>query len=132
MTGRACDTSMLVAALLPWHEAHDASRATLARVTHLPAHVLLETYSVLTRLPAPHRQAPAAAAEALARLQVQVVGLPAEAMIRLPTQLAGADVSGGATYDGLIAATVVHHGLSLHSRDARARRTYTRLGVDLG
>lgn len=131
MTSLACDTSVLVAALLPWHDAHDESRATLAHVTHLPAQVLLETYSVLTRLPAPHRQAPAVVAEALAELHVEVVGLPDDAIAGLPRRLCVAGIAGGASYDGLIATTVVHHEIPLHSHDARARRTYTRLGVDL-
>lgn len=131
MTRRACDTSVLVAALLPWHVAHEAARAALATVTHLPAHVVVETYSVLTRLPAPHRVAPADAAQALSQLSFAVVGLPDDAVLRLPQQLAGAGVAGCATYDGLIAATVVHHRLPLASRDERARRAYTRLGVDL-
>lgn len=131
MTRRACDTGVLVAALLPWHDADEAARAALATVTHLPAHVVIETYSVLTRLPAPHRVAPADAAQALSQLSLAVIGLPEDAVLRLPQRLAGAGVAGGPTYDGLIAATIVHHRLPLESCDERARRTYTRLGVDL-
>ena len=41
----------MIAALATWHERHGAAAHALAPVTALPAHVLLEVYSVLTRLP---------------------------------------------------------------------------------
>ena len=63
-----CDTSILVPALIPWHEHHPAALAVARSVQGIPAHVLFETYSVLTRLPAPHRLAARAAAELIARL----------------------------------------------------------------
>lgn len=131
MTSVACDTSVLVAALLPWHDDHTACRPLLKEVTHLPAHVLVETYSVLTRLPAPHRLTGDVAAAAVAALPFAVLELPESQVRELPGRLAAAQVTGGATCDGLIAATVVRHGCRLHTRDARARRTYQRLGVDL-
>jgi AbrB family looped-hinge helix DNA binding protein len=40
---------------LPLHEGHRAAHAALTRQSRLPAHVAAETYSVLTRLPPPHR-----------------------------------------------------------------------------
>jgi predicted nucleic acid-binding protein len=43
--------------------------------------------------------------------------------------LAAVRVSGGATYDGLIALTALDHDLELLSRDLRAARTYRALGV---
>ena len=47
----AVDTSVAVAAALPWHEAHDAARSALPLTkTPLNAQVAIETYSVLTRL----------------------------------------------------------------------------------
>ena len=46
----AADSSVVVAALLDWHEAHEASRQA-AQGAVIPAHALAETYSVLTRLP---------------------------------------------------------------------------------
>ena len=47
------DTSVAVAAALPWHANHAA--ALPKQPTGLIAHVALETYSVLTRLPPPQR-----------------------------------------------------------------------------
>ena len=53
----ALDTSVVVATFASWHEAHADSVALLARQPSLPGHVVIETYSVLTRLPPPHRAA---------------------------------------------------------------------------
>ena len=41
----------MIAALAAWHEQHEMAARALADVTALPAHVALEAYSVLTRLP---------------------------------------------------------------------------------
>jgi toxin FitB len=46
-----------------------------------------------------------------------------------PVRLAAAGISGGATYDGLIALTALEHDLELLSRDRRAARTYRALGA---
>jgi toxin FitB len=43
--------------------------------------------------------------------------------------LAGRGVSGGATYDALVAATARSVGLLLMTADQRAEETYRRLGV---
>ncbi|MEX2240756.1 MAG: PIN domain-containing protein [Burkholderiales bacterium] len=53
----AADTSVVVAAFASWHEGHAAALRALGRGVRVPAHVLLESYSVLTRLPPPHRAA---------------------------------------------------------------------------
>lgn len=50
----ALDTSVCVPSLVGWHEHHEPCRLAAAGGL-VPGHVLLETYSVLTRLPAPHR-----------------------------------------------------------------------------
>jgi predicted nucleic acid-binding protein len=52
---KAVDTSIVVAAFATWHEAHEAARRVLDDAPRIPGHVALEAYSVLTRLPAPHR-----------------------------------------------------------------------------
>src|SRR5712691_11139635 len=52
---RAADSSLVVAAFASWHENHDAARRVLDGALRLVEHCALETYSVLTRLPAPHR-----------------------------------------------------------------------------
>lgn len=56
----AADATVLVAAVIAWHERHRAAatalEAALARKTLLlPAPALIESYSVLTLLPAQHR-----------------------------------------------------------------------------
>ena len=53
---KAVDTSVVVAAFASWHEHHLKRRTSLLdQDVRLIEHCSLETYSVLTRLPAPHR-----------------------------------------------------------------------------
>jgi len=126
----AADTSIVLAALLADHEAHHAAAQALSTCTTTIAHVALETYSVLTRLPPPHRaDATTAAAMLAARLPAAHATLDASGYTKAPGQMAAAGVSGGAAYDGLIGLTALKHGLELVSRDARATRTYRALGV---
>jgi predicted nucleic acid-binding protein len=127
---QAPDTSIAVAALLSDHIAYEAASEALAGCTTTIAHVAAETYSVLTRLPPPHRAKAATAAEALAkRLPPAHVTLDAGDYTSAPKHLAAAGVSGGATYDGLIALTAIAHNVELVSRDRRAARTYRALGA---
>ncbi len=91
----AVDTSVVVAAFASWHEGH-ASAATLARRPRVPAHVLLETYSVLTRLPPPHRAPARLVAEFLAeRFSAQPLVLPGVEHARLIERAAEAGIVGG-------------------------------------
>lgn len=125
-----CDTSVLVPALLPWHPHHEpARRAVLDSVSVIPAHVVLELYSVLTRLPSPHRLAAEAAAATVEALGRDVCTLPAEHHASLIAGVAAAGVRGGAVYDALIGATAAHHQLLLLTRDRRARPTYDVVGT---
>ena len=52
---RAADSSLAVAAFASWHERHEPARKALDGGLRLIEHCALETYSVLTRLPSPHR-----------------------------------------------------------------------------
>jgi predicted nucleic acid-binding protein len=59
----AVDSSVLIAALVAWHEHHEPAARNIRtllqdRTLLLPQHAIIETYSVLTRLPSPHRIAP--------------------------------------------------------------------------
>jgi predicted nucleic acid-binding protein len=127
---RAADTSVVVAALAGWHEAHAPASAAIAGGVRLPAHCLLESYSVLTRLPPPHRFEPRLARELLqARFADEPLSLDGEAQRSVLDRLVGADISGGATYDALIGLTAAHHDALLLSRDQRAARVYAALGV---
>ena len=127
---KAPDTSIAIAALLADHPAHENASGALAACKTTIAHVAAETYSVLTRLPAPHRAEATTAATALAeRLPSKHVTLDASSHADAPGRLAAAGISGGATYDGLIALTALEHDLELISRDQRAARTYRALGA---
>jgi predicted nucleic acid-binding protein len=126
----AVDTSVVVAGFASWHEGHSSAAAALARKPRVPAHVLVETYSVLTRLPPPHR-APAdlVAAFLAERFPEAPLVLPARAHLRLVEQSARVGLAGGAIYDALIAATARHAGATLLTRDQRARSVYDSMKV---
>ncbi|MGY1665678.1 PIN domain-containing protein [Geodermatophilus sp. SYSU D00696] len=125
----AADTSVLVAAFASWHEAHAAAQEAL-RGARVVAHSVVETYSVLTRLPPPHRVVPGLAAEFLRQVATAPpLTLPAEEVARLPHLLVGRGISGGAAYDALIAVTAQQHGAELVSLDARAAATYRAVGA---
>lgn len=126
----AVDTSVVVAAFASWHEAHRASAQLLDRRPRLPAHALIESYSVLTRLPAPHRADAGIVAAFLAeRFRSPPLTLPGDAQAALIATAAAAGLTGGSVYDALIAATAKHAGTVLHTRDRRAVPTYERIGV---
>lgn len=127
----AVDTSVVVAAFASWHEGHSAALECLRRDPRLPAHVAIETFSVITRLPAPHRAPGGLVAEFLRqRFRSPLLTLPPKSHLRLVEQAAAAGLAGGAIYDALIAATASHAGATLLSRDRRAAATYEVLGVD--
>lgn len=108
----ALDTSCMVAAVCTWHEHHAAALAAielrLDRGEHLAvaAHALVETYAVLTRLPAPHRLAPDDAWRLVKANFVEtasVVALSGPTHITLLSRLAKNGISGGRSYDAVIA-----------------------------
>jgi predicted nucleic acid-binding protein len=120
----------VVAALSAWHEQHEPAAAALEAVTVLPAHVILEVYAVLTRLPSGLAVAPALAASVLARRFGQPpLRLDDAERDRVLATLAGAGVFGGASYDGLVALEAKAHRRTLLTLDERAQSTYQRLGV---
>ncbi len=125
-----CDTSVLIAAFDPNSPGHLECNRALERVSVLPAHAMLEAYSVLTRLPGELRYPPAAVAQVFQVLDRKIVQLPGELYLSLVTSFAEGNRPGGAIYDGQIAATAKHFGLRLLSRDRRAARTYELVGAD--
>jgi len=126
----AVDTSVVVAGFASWHEGHRSAVAALARKPRVPAHVLVEAYSVLTRLPPPHRAPVDLVARFLAeRFPEAPLALPARAHRALIDSSAHAGLAGGAVYDALIAATARHAGATLLTRDQRARAVYERMDV---
>lgn len=130
MTRLAVDTSVVVPALLASHAQHEPCRVAAAGAA-IPAHVLVEAYSVLTRLPTPHRLSPEVADSLLARWfpSESVLIAPAALQRTVPTRLRTAGVAAGAVFDGLVGLTAAAHDLELLTRDARALRTYAAIGA---
>jgi predicted nucleic acid-binding protein len=126
------DTSILVAAFASWHEHHAAAVEAASSLNLLVAHCLLETYSVLTRLPAPHRMSSQVVSTWL-RVSFgrrAAVALSAAEHRKLLVTCAAQAVTGGAVYDAVIAATCASAGARLLTLDARARLTYAAFGID--
>jgi predicted nucleic acid-binding protein len=106
------DTSCLVAAVCGWHRDHDATRREIERRDGsgeklvLAAHSLAEAFSVLTRLPEPHRLRPD---DALALIEanwgetrlIALAGSDYRATLR---RCRDVGIGGGAVYYALIAA----------------------------
>ncbi len=119
-----------MAAFASWHEKHDVARRLLDRGLRLVEHCALETYSVLTRLPAPHRAPGDVVRDFLAaRFRQPFLRLTGRAyrdfLLRLPEH----GVSGGASSDALVAATAASHGAELVTCDRRAAPVYERYGL---
>ena len=55
---KAVDSSVVIAAFASWHEHHAIARKAMTARPRLIAHAAVESYSVLTRLPPPHRASP--------------------------------------------------------------------------
>ncbi len=110
------DTSCIVAAVCGWHGHHPEAAAEIERRLGAKerlataAHALAEAYAVLTRFPAPHRLAPS---DALALLEgnfidgAQVIALDADEYRSLLRRAGKEGVSGGRTYDAIIAECAV-------------------------
>ena len=102
----------MVAADCAWHEHHDRARAEIEGRLHdaetllVAAPALVEAYSVLTRLPPPHRLS---AADALTLLETnfmspgKIVALDARSYRALLRRAPRNGISGGRTYDAIIA-----------------------------
>jgi predicted nucleic acid-binding protein len=127
---KAADTSLVIAAFASWHHAHQEARQALDGGLRLVDHCALETYSVLTRLPAPHRAAPAIVQEFLrARFRQPFLRLPERAYRDFVLGLADVEISGGAAYDALVAVTAASHAAELVTCDRRAVPVYERCGA---
>jgi predicted nucleic acid-binding protein len=129
----APDSSIVIAALAPWHEAHGPARAALEREeVRLPAQVAFETTSALSRMPEGRRIAPAVVLEALERGFARPwLSLDGEGLRDALRRAVDAGVRGGALYDALIAATAIGHNAEIVSADRRALGTYRALGVEV-
>lgn len=130
----APDTSVLFAALAPWHSAHRAAHELVSTMSsgRLIAHVAFETTSVLSRMPDGERISARVVHDALDRLfPDEWLQLDASGARRALATAVGAGVRGGALYDALISATAAAHGASLVTLDRRGRATYEAMGVEV-
>jgi predicted nucleic acid-binding protein len=126
---KAADTSLVVAAFASWHERHEAARRALDGGVRLIEHCALETYSVLTRLPPPHRSPGSVVRDFIrTRFPEPFLRLTGQAykdfILKLPEH-----VIGGAAYDALVAATAVGCRAELVTCDRRAAAVYEKYGV---
>jgi predicted nucleic acid-binding protein len=111
----AVDSSVVVAALLAWHEHHEPAAdavegAFRERGVVLPVPALVESYAVMTRLPAPHRLSPRDAHDLLKQNfgeSAKAAGVTGADAWALLARLAADGVAGGRTYDALILAAAV-------------------------
>lgn len=128
----AVDTSVAIPAFASWHPAHARALEIVNAGMHLPAHAALETYSVLTRLPAMHRASPSRVLEFLEEsFEGEWLTMSGPSVRQAVAELASRGVQGGSTYDGLIGLTARSAGAKLLTRDLRAKLTYELLGVDV-
>jgi predicted nucleic acid-binding protein len=127
----APDSSVVIAAVAPWHEAHRPARAALVDIdARLPAHVAFETTSALSRMPEGRRIAPAVVLEALERgFERPWLTIDADGQRDALRRAVEAGVRGGALYDALIAATAAEHDAEILSADRRALATYRAMGA---
>ena len=111
MTRYLCDTSALIAAVSSWHEHHERTRSEIERRERsdeqmvVAGHSLAETYSVLTRLPAPHRLR---ADDAIVLIEsnwrdTPIVHLTGSEMWSALREAQRRELIGGQMYDALIA-----------------------------
>jgi predicted nucleic acid-binding protein len=128
---KAVDTSVAVAAFGDWHRLNGAACAVLDQGALIPAHALLETYSVLTGFPPPYRAAPQIVVDWLENRFDEVIAPPDIAAHReLIRAVAAAGRAGGSIYDALVAMTANATGAVLITADRRAAAVYDLIGVE--
>lgn len=126
------DTSAAVPLLVGDHPCHQEVLGKVAgRTLGLAGHAAFETYSVLSRLPAPVRRSPPTVSRLIEHNFPETRFLPVQAHLRLLQGLADLGIAGGSVYDALVGMAAMHHRLTLATRDERAITTYRRLGVTL-
>ena len=127
---KTADTSVVVAAFASWHEHHESARRVIDGGVRIIEHCALETYSVLTRLPPPHRSPAAVVREFIQmRFPEPFLRLSAQAYKDFLHGLPERGVTGGAAYDLLVAATAAGCKAELVTCDRRAATVYESYGV---
>ena len=122
----------MVAAFASWHEAHPAANRALGPTAGVVAHAAIESYSVLTRLPPPHRaNADVVAGFLRRRFARRWFGMSVDEQRELLAAFPSLGIRAGSTYDALIGATAVRAGATLISLDKRALPVYAAVGADV-
>ncbi|MEO6260397.1 MAG: PIN domain-containing protein [Thermoanaerobaculia bacterium] len=110
----AADSSVIIAGLLSWHEFHERAAKALEKAMGgqrllLPLPALIESYSVMTRLPSPHRLRPEDAHQLLHDSfgDARVVALSPQKGWDFLGACVTTATSGGRVYDALIASTAL-------------------------
>ena len=126
------DTSAAVPFVVAGHPDHAAVFERLgSSVLGLSGHAAFETYSVLSRLPAPTRRTAPTIGRLLSSNFPLTSFLGADATAALHARLSTLGITGGGVYDALVGAAAAEHGMPLASRDRRAAGTYERLAVEI-
>ena len=127
------DTSVVVGALALAEESARAECEKALRSSPAPiAHVFLETYSVLTRLPTPLRMTGMQAGTFLSQaFPKSPLAIGPDDNREFLDILMHERIIGGSTYDALIAFTSVKHSAQLVTRDRRAAATYAAMGASI-
>jgi predicted nucleic acid-binding protein len=129
---KAVDSSVVIAAFASWHEHHAVARKAMAARPRLIAHAAVESYSVLTRLPPPHRASPDIVhAFITGRFTEPFLTLSETGYQELLATVAAGQILGGPAYDALIAFTAAEHNATLMSLDQRAAATYETVGAQV-
>ena len=124
------DSSVAIALGVGDHEFHDRVISALhGLILGLAGHSAFEAYSVLTRLPAPHRRTPAVVGALLDRNFPASRHLGTAAARQLLGDLPRLGISGGKVFDALVGACAVEHDVQLATLDERASDTYRAVGV---
>ena len=128
----AVDTSVAVPLLVRSHQHHaDVVRWWGGQELTLSGRALVETYSVLTRLPGDARLSAEDAARLLNMRFATPLTLSGPTAREVHVTLSRLGIAGGAVYDGLVALAAKEHGVALATIDARARGTYDAVGVNV-
>lgn len=127
---KAVDSSVVIAGFATWHEHHAIARKALAARPRLVAHAAIESYSVLTRLPPPHRAQPWIVHAFIAQqFPDPFITLSETGYQELLATVTAGQILGGPACDALIAFTAAEHQATLVSLDQRATPTYEAVGA---
>jgi predicted nucleic acid-binding protein len=132
------DTSILVAAMVEAHPAHERGLAWLKRVTDgtdegfVAAHSLAEVYAVLTTLPVHPPISPSDAKQLIQHnltTKLEIVALSDQDYVQIIEHLAALSIIGGAIYDALIlrAAATANVDLVVTLNEKDFQRVYPNL-----